>query len=151
MSTRQFVEHFFRHEYGRLVATLCRRVGVQHIEAVEDAVQGALMAALESWHIAGLPDTPSAWLFRAAHNDLMGNLRRQTRRRSLLEQHAGEIREIPEDGDHRVRTGCRDKILASGPGWRPRDRRLGYGMKSNAGLNAAPEPITRPLVRTRSY
>ena len=97
MSTQQLVEDFFRHEYGRLVAALCRRVGVQHIEAVEDAVQGALMAALESWPIAGLPDTPSAWLFRAAHNDLMGNLRQRTRRSWLLEQHAEEIREIPED------------------------------------------------------
>ena len=36
------VEHFFRHEYGRLVATLARMVGVQHLEVVEDAVQTAL-------------------------------------------------------------------------------------------------------------
>ena len=37
MNAPQLVEHFFRHEYGRLVATLSRRAGVQHIEAVEDA------------------------------------------------------------------------------------------------------------------
>ena len=42
------VEHFFRHEYGRLVAILSYRVGVQYIEMVEDAVQLALMSALES-------------------------------------------------------------------------------------------------------
>ena len=41
------VEHFFRHEYGRLVAMLARRVGVQHLEVVEDAVQSALMTALD--------------------------------------------------------------------------------------------------------
>ena len=38
MSTPKLVEHFFRHEYARLVATLSRRVGVQYIEDVEDAV-----------------------------------------------------------------------------------------------------------------
>ena len=97
LSAPQLVEDFFRHEYGRLVAILCRRVGVQHIEAVEDAVQGALMAALESWPIAGLPDAPSAWLFRAAHNDLMGSLRRRTRRSRLLEQYAATLRDTPED------------------------------------------------------
>ena len=58
------VEHFFRHEYGKLVATLCRRFGVEHVEAVEDAVQGALTRGLETWPIVGLPDDPSAWLFR---------------------------------------------------------------------------------------
>ncbi len=71
MTTPKLVEHFFRHEYGRLVAMLSRRVGVQHIEDVEDAVQSALMTALESWTIAGLPDNPSAWLFRVAHNNLL--------------------------------------------------------------------------------
>ncbi|MBI4500474.1 MAG: sigma-70 family RNA polymerase sigma factor [Gemmatimonadetes bacterium] len=90
MSSHQLVEHFFRHEYGRLVAMLSRRVGVQHIEAVEDAAQSALMTALESWTVAGLPDNPSAWLFRVAHNSLVGELRQRTRRRRILEQNATE-------------------------------------------------------------
>lgn len=98
MSTPQLVEHFFRHEYGRLVATLCRRVGVQHIEVVEDAVQSALMAALEFWTVAGLPDSPSAWLFRVAHNDVVGELRQRTRRRRILEQYATEDVGTPENG-----------------------------------------------------
>ena len=64
MTTPTLVEHFFRHEYGRLVAMLSHRVGVQHIEAVEDAVQSALMSALEAWTIAGVPENPSAWVRR---------------------------------------------------------------------------------------
>jgi RNA polymerase sigma factor (sigma-70 family) len=92
------VEHFFRHEYGRLVATLSRRVGVQHIEAVEDAVQSALMTGLETWTAAGLPDNPSAWLFRVAHNHLRGELRQRTARRRILEQTATEDRGAPENG-----------------------------------------------------
>src|SRR5438874_10289990 len=85
LTTPKLVEHFFRHEYGRLVATLSRRVGVQHIQAVEDAVQFALMTALDTWTIAGLPDNPSAWLFRVAHNHVMGELRQRTARSRILE------------------------------------------------------------------
>ena len=80
------VEHFFRHEYGRLVATLARRVGVRHIGAIEDAAQTALMKALEVWQVGGPPDNPSAWLYRVAHNALMGELRQRGSRRRILEQ-----------------------------------------------------------------
>ncbi|PYP49551.1 MAG: RNA polymerase subunit sigma-70, partial [Gemmatimonadetes bacterium] len=73
-----------------MVAVLCRRVGAQHIDVVEDAVQSALMAALESWTVSGPPDNPSAWLFRVAHNDVVGALRQRTRRRHLLEQYTKE-------------------------------------------------------------
>ncbi len=98
MTTPKLVEHFFRHEYGRLVAVLSRRVGAQYIEVIEDAVQSALMTALESWTIAGLPDNPSAWLFRVAHNNLMGELRQRTRRRRILEENAKEDIDTPENG-----------------------------------------------------
>lgn len=38
--TPQLVEHFFRHEYAKLVAILCGRVGVQHIDLIETADVG---------------------------------------------------------------------------------------------------------------
>jgi len=56
------VEHYFRHEYGRLVAKLANKVGVRHVEIVEDAVQNALETALTAWVANGLPRDPSAWL-----------------------------------------------------------------------------------------
>ena len=77
-------EHFFRHEYGRLVAMLSRRLGMRHLERVEDAVQDALLAALESWTKVGAPENPSAWLFRVAHNRVVGELRQRGRRDRLL-------------------------------------------------------------------
>jgi len=86
LSTPQLVEHFFRHEYGRLVATLTRRVGVQNIEAVEDAVQSALMTALGAWTASGLPENPSAWVFRVAYNSIVDELRTQAGRRRILEE-----------------------------------------------------------------
>ncbi len=69
---------------------LSRRVGVEFVEDIEDAVQSALMAAIENWALAGLPDNPSAWLFRVAHNNLLGELRKQTRRRRILQDNATE-------------------------------------------------------------
>lgn len=97
MSAAPLAEHFFRHEYGRLVAMLCRRVGTRHLVAVEDAVQGALLAGLESWAKAGPPDNPGAWLFRVAFRFLIGELRQNTRRERLAEQHFAHESEAVEE------------------------------------------------------
>ncbi|UJR81808.1 RNA polymerase sigma factor [Sandaracinus amylolyticus] len=89
---------FFRHEYGRLVAMLVRRVGARHLEAIEDAVQSALLAALETWPTGGAPENPSAWLFRSAHNAVLGSLRSETRRARLRGRHRpeSELTDAPE-------------------------------------------------------
>ena len=85
------VEHFFRHEYGRLVAQLAQKVGLRHIELVEDAVQSALAAALGAWVANGLPQDPGAWLYRAACNHVISVVRRDAGRLQLLESAADDI------------------------------------------------------------
>lgn len=70
------VAHFFRHESGRLVASLTRRYGPARLEMVEDAVQAALASALARWRADGIPKNPSAWLWQVAHNKLRDQLRR---------------------------------------------------------------------------
>jgi RNA polymerase sigma-70 factor (ECF subfamily) len=97
VSTAPPGEHFFRHEYGRLVAMLSRRVGVHHLEAAEDAVQSALVAAVESWPRSGVPENPSAWLFRVAHNSLVEELRRRARREGLVERYSRQAAEALGD------------------------------------------------------
>lgn len=87
-------EHFFRHEYGKLVASLSRLVGVHHIEIVEDSVQLALLKAVELWPLDTQLDNPSAWLFRVAKNELLSQLRTGFGRRNLLER----SREVSGDG-----------------------------------------------------
>jgi RNA polymerase sigma-70 factor (ECF subfamily) len=86
LSSPPFPEHLFRREYGRLVAMLSRRIGMRHLETIEDAVQSALLAALETWMRSGAPDNPSAWLFQVAHNNALEELRRRARRDRLLLQ-----------------------------------------------------------------
>ncbi|HEY8947128.1 MAG TPA: sigma-70 family RNA polymerase sigma factor [Polyangiaceae bacterium] len=81
-------DDFFRREYGRLVAMLSRRVGTRHLDLVEDAVQFALAAAVETWPSSGGVENRSAWLFRVAHNHVVGELRRLTRRAELGLQNA---------------------------------------------------------------
>ncbi|PCH62339.1 MAG: RNA polymerase subunit sigma-70 [SAR86 cluster bacterium] len=91
MSSTPLIENFFRREYANLVATLSRRVGVQHFELVEDSVQSALMTALQSWTIKGLPQNPSAWLYRVAANSLMSELRQAAGHARLLRENAEDF------------------------------------------------------------
>ena len=72
----QLGEHFFRHEYGYLVASLTRKVGVEYIEMVEDAVQSSLLKALGAWQ-SKLPKQPKAWLSRVAYNAFIDELRKK--------------------------------------------------------------------------
>src|SRR5260370_23859321 len=72
---RALVEHFFRHEFGRLVAVLTRSLGVRRLDLVEDVVQAALVQALETWSRRGVPEDPAGWLYRTARNLAIDALR----------------------------------------------------------------------------
>jgi RNA polymerase sigma factor (sigma-70 family) len=74
---RALVEHFFRHEFGRLVAVLTRSLGVRRLALVEDVVQAALVQALETWSRRGVPEDPAGWLYRTARNLAIDALRRE--------------------------------------------------------------------------
>jgi RNA polymerase sigma-70 factor (ECF subfamily) len=84
------VDHYFRHSYGRLVSTLARRFGAEPIATIEDAAQEALLLALTSWALRGVPDDPGAWLYRVAYNNLLDRVRRSSAWRRALEHGAGE-------------------------------------------------------------
>jgi DNA-directed RNA polymerase specialized sigma24 family protein len=61
----QVVEHLFRHEAGKMVATLARIFGLEHLTLAEDVVQEALSRALQTWPFYGIPKNPDAWIMRA--------------------------------------------------------------------------------------
>ena len=70
------VEHFFRHEAGRLVSVLTRIFGWRNFGLVEDMVQATLLDALDTWRVRGVPENPSGWVHRVARNKVLDALRR---------------------------------------------------------------------------
>lgn len=96
------VEHLFRREAGRMVATLTRIFGVAKLALVEDVVQDALCRALETWQIRGLPDDPAAWLMATAKNRALDHLRHEQTMRAYepqLTQHVESEQAIREQID----------------------------------------------------
>src|SRR5437016_7460317 len=90
----QVVEHLFRHESAKMVATLTRIFGVEHLTLAEDVVQETLAKALQTWPFYGVPKNPAAWIMRASRNLALDVVRRQQVFRKkeaeiihLMEQH----------------------------------------------------------------
>ncbi len=69
------VDHLFRKQAGQMIATLTRSLGSRHLALAEDAVQDALITAMQQWPFRGVPDNPEAWLFQTARNRAIDRLR----------------------------------------------------------------------------
>jgi RNA polymerase sigma factor (sigma-70 family) len=76
-------DHLFRHEAGRMIATLTRIFGVHNFALAEDVVQDAFCRALEVWKFRGVPENPSAWLMATAKNRALDVLRRERTARTF--------------------------------------------------------------------
>ena len=74
MTAAAHIESTFREEHGRLLAALIGRLG--DFTLAEDALQDALVNALERWEIDGVPRNPGAWLMTVAKRRAIDRLRR---------------------------------------------------------------------------
>lgn len=72
------LEHVFREEYGRIIATLIRHSG--SFDLAEEALQEAFVSAASSWPTTGTPHNPGAWLTTVAHRKLLDAVRRDKTR-----------------------------------------------------------------------
>lgn len=70
----------------RLVAALARSLGLSQLALAEDAVQAALLRALQTWPEQGVPANPAGWLYRVARHEAIDQLRR-----------GGRLQPWPED------------------------------------------------------
>ena len=70
------LEHLFRRQSGRMIAHFTRLLGPSHLDLAEDAVQEAMLRAMQSWPHQGVPPNTEAWLFRVAHNAALDVVRR---------------------------------------------------------------------------
>src|SRR2546428_3449079 len=83
--THGAIDAVWRIESARLIAGLTRIV--RDLGLAEDLAQDALVAALEQWPEAGVPDNPGAWLMAVAKRRAIDQLRRRT----LLERKHEEL------------------------------------------------------------
>jgi len=113
LSTNELVDHFFRHESGRLVAGLTKLFGVRNFDLVEDMVQASLAEALTHWKTKGPPENPAAWLHRVAKNRILDAIRRDlgfreklpeiVRRNESLSSHIDDVLDDSQLDDHLLR------------------------------------------------
>jgi RNA polymerase sigma-70 factor (ECF subfamily) len=78
------VEHIYREESGRILATLIRLLG--SFDLAEEVMQEAFTTALEQWPARGVPDNPRAWLVSTAHHKAVDMIRRRSRFDSKREE-----------------------------------------------------------------
>ena len=102
------IEHLFRHESAKMIATLTRIFGIEHLSLAEDVVQEALSRALETWPYRGIPEKPSAWIMRASRNLALDVIRRQKSFRAKeaeiarLMEHDGSAAETAIFSEHEI-------------------------------------------------
>ena len=79
------VEHLFRHSAGQMVSRLARWLGSVRLDLAEEAVQDALVRALQTWPFGGVPTEPGAWLFQVARHRALDLIRRDVALRGKLD------------------------------------------------------------------
>ena len=83
------IDAVWRIESARLIAGLARLV--RDVGLAEELAQDALVAALEQWPQAGIPDNPGAWLMATAKHRAIDQLRRKERLARKLDQLGHEL------------------------------------------------------------
>lgn len=100
--------HLLRDLSPQVLGAVARRHG--DFAAAEDAVQEALIAAVEQWPVSGIPENPRGWLYHVAIRRMTDQLRSEVARRKREDVAASEIwadwafvppqdRDIPIDED----------------------------------------------------
>src|SRR6266436_10248373 len=86
-TAHEILARTFRQESGLILATLINTV--RDFEVAEDALQDALLVALERWPVDGVPHNPSAWITTTARHKAIDRLRRAStlaRKQALLQE-----------------------------------------------------------------
>src|SRR5437764_1969807 len=85
-TTQQVISETFAREADRILASLIGTV--RDFELAEDALQDALLVALERWPIDGIPRNPGAWMMATSRHKAIDRLRREStlaRKAAMLE------------------------------------------------------------------
>jgi RNA polymerase sigma factor (sigma-70 family) len=96
-ATDRAIDAVWRIESARLIAGLTRLV--RDVGVAEDLAQDALVAALEQWPKAGIPDKPGAWLMATAKRRGIDALRRRAtlaRKQELIAHELEMVQRLDE-------------------------------------------------------
>ncbi len=76
MQEQELIPHLFKTEYRKIISVLCKLFGVEHIEIAEDIVSDTFLLASETWGQKGIPNNPTAWLYKVSKNKTLDYLKR---------------------------------------------------------------------------
>ena len=93
----RLVDHLFRQEFGRMVSRLARLLGAPRLAMAEDAVQFAMLQALELWPYQGIPEYPQAWLAKVAYHRALDVLKSERRLRFFDDENEVKLRNQLEE------------------------------------------------------
>jgi RNA polymerase sigma factor (sigma-70 family) len=68
MEQQELIPHLFRTEFRKIVAVLCKYLGIACIQTAEDIASDTFVLAFETWSYKGIPENPVAWLYAVAKN-----------------------------------------------------------------------------------
>ena len=71
-----------------MVSVLSRLLGLENLETAQDIVQDVLLQAMVTWSYKGIPQNPSAWMYRAAKNKAIDILRREKKFKQISPQYS---------------------------------------------------------------
>ncbi|OEO32015.1 RNA polymerase subunit sigma-24 [Devosia insulae DS-56] len=157
MVDRTTIEAVYRHEAGRVLATLIRLVG--DFELAEEGAQDAFEAALIRWPQTGLPDNPRAWLVNTGRHKAIDRIRRRVTLRGKLRTLAAEsaiaaqpdVEDIEDDRLRLIFTCCHPALAL--------ETRVALTLRTVCGLSTAAvasiflvseETMAQRLVRAKS-
>jgi len=105
------VDHLFRTSAGQMVSYLTRVLGPAHLDLAEEAVQDALVKALQSWPYAGIPDNPGGWLMQVARNRALDIVRHRGMAAEKTGEIVAELTRANPAGELQIRDQLRDDEL----------------------------------------
>ena len=107
-ATHKAIEAVYRIESAKIIAGVARIV--RDVGLAEELAQDALVAALEAWPAAGIPDNPAAWLMTTAKHRALDRLRQRKLHAEKEDELTYEVSQLLEDAQPRTEVGLRDDI-----------------------------------------
>ena len=89
------IDHLFRHESAKIVSVLTGIFGTDNLIVAEDIVQDTLAEAIDNWAYNGIPENPTAWLYKVAKNKSLNAIKRNHYSKEYINyaRHSNQIEE----------------------------------------------------------